>query len=342
MAEINAENRKKDHIELALQSQLREASNDKRFYYEPVLSSHGKPFPQAKNFLGKHLRLPVWISSMTGGTELAGKINKNLARACNEFGMGMGLGSCRSLLESDKHFEDFNLRPIIGNELPFFANLGIAQVEKILVENNISAIQRMIEKLQADGLIIHINPLQEFLQPEGDRFQHAPIETIKKILGLVSFPIIVKEVGQGLGPESVRALLQLPIAALDFGAYGGTNFSKVELLRSSETRTSAFESLSYIGHTAAEMTDFVLQLTYNGGENIHCREIIVSGGVKSFLDGYYFTKQIENNSEANMKAIYGQGSSFLKYAQNNYTELKTYIESQREGLALCEAYLKCR
>ena len=104
---------------------------DDRFYYEPLLSAH----PSETNpvgFLGKKLRAPIWVSSMTGGTELARKINTNLARACREFGMGMGLGSCRSLLDRDEYLGDFNVRELIGDELPFYANLGIAQVEQLI------------------------------------------------------------------------------------------------------------------------------------------------------------------------------------------------------------------
>jgi len=103
-----AESRKKDHIELAFRSQIEEGKLDSRFYYEPLLAAHPErgSLPSF-DFLGKKMHAPMWVSSMTGGTEWAGKINHNLARACKDFGMGMGLGSCRSLLFSDEHLKDF-------------------------------------------------------------------------------------------------------------------------------------------------------------------------------------------------------------------------------------------
>ena len=111
---------------------------------------------------------------MTGGTGQARTINRNLAQACGEFSLGMGLGSCRPLLKSDKYFEDFNLRPIIGDKAPFYANIGIAQLEELIREDALYRIIDLVDKLQACGLIIHVNPLQEWFQPEGDRFCEAP------------------------------------------------------------------------------------------------------------------------------------------------------------------------
>lgn len=327
--------RKKDHIALAFESQTAALANDKRFFYEPLASGHTVMLHEI-SFLGKRLSLPLWISSMTGGTELAGTINRHLAQACAEFGLGMGLGSCRRLLTDNTYFEDFNMRPIIGNDQPFYANLGIAQVETLIAEGATDKINELITRLRADGLIVHVNPMQEWLQPEGDRFERPPLETIEQLLELLSFPVIVKEVGQGMGPESVKALLKLPIAALDFGAYGGTNFSKLELLRSDAERSTLYENLSYIGHTAEEMTGFVNDAIAELGNKRRCNEVIISGGIRNFLDGYYYMQSLPLNS------IYAQGSAFLKYAQVSYPALKTYIESQRDGLALCAAYLKIR
>ncbi|MGM0504397.1 MAG: isopentenyl-diphosphate delta-isomerase, partial [Bacteroidota bacterium] len=124
------EKRKKDHIDLALNSQSSAIEHDDRFNYEPMLKPHPKQDDLSISFLGRTMKNPLWISSMTGGTEYAKIINTNLARACNEFGLGMGLGSCRTLLESDEYLSHFDLRDVIGPELPFYANLGISQVEQ--------------------------------------------------------------------------------------------------------------------------------------------------------------------------------------------------------------------
>lgn len=331
-----SDQRKQDHIELAFQSQVQNGELDARFYYEPMLAGHPESSSLQIEFLGKKMGAPLWISSMTGGTEQAAKINENLAKACAEFGLGMGLGSCRPLLDSDTRFEDFNLRPIIGNDLPFYANLGIAQIEELLAKKEINKISDLLEKLDVDGLIVHVNPLQEWIQPEGDRFKNPPIETIQTVLEELSVPIIVKEVGQGIGHNSLKALMQLPIAAIDFAAAGGTNFSKLELLRADSKLMDKLKSWAQIGHSAEEMCKFVNQISVELGENLKCKEYIISGGIKTFLDGYYLLNLLSQ------KAIYGQGSAFLKHAQNNYSELQEFVKGQIEGLQMAKAYLKLK
>lgn len=328
------ENRKKDHIDLAFQSQILKDEIDNRFYYEPLLSGHPDGIPGNFFLAGKRMKVPVWISSMTGGTEMAGRINRNLAQAASEFGMGMGLGSCRIILDSDKHFQDFNVRDILGEELPLFANLGIAQVEELITRNEVPKIDALISKLRADGLIIHVNPLQEWFQPEGDRFLRPPLDTIKELLSTANYPVIVKEVGQGMGIESLSALLKLPLEAIEFAAFGGTNFAKVELLRASESLQQLFEPLSKVGHDALSMTEMINHLFAK--ENVQCRSIIISGGIKTFLDGYYLLRKCK------MPAIYGQASGFLKFAREDYEQLRLYTSYQVKGLEMAYTYLKIK
>ena len=331
----NAPNRKRDHIELALKSQVN--TLDPRFYYEPLFAAHPergslKPF----NFLGKTVKVPMWVSSMTGGTDMARIINRNLARACGEFGFGMGLGSCRQLLYSDEHFEDFNVRPLMGDDVPLFANLGIAQLEILIERNETALITELIQKLRADGLIIHVNPMQEWLQPEGDIFKKPPIETIKTLVECLDCPLIVKEVGQGFGYESIKSLLQLPLAAVDFAAAGGTSFSKLELLMGATEQQKMYGALAHIGHSAVEMVGFTNQILTELGDNVRCSQIIVSGGIQDFLDGFYCIKKLK------LPAIYGQASAFLKHAQGDYADLKAFVEMQIRGLELAEAFLTVR
>jgi len=332
-----AVSRKKDHIELAFRSRVESGELDRRFYYEPMLAAHPAPGSLLPfSFLGKTLRSPIWVSSMTGGTALAGKINHHLARACAEFGMGMGLGSCRQLLYSDEYLPDFDVRSTMGADLPLFANLGVAQIEKLFEQKETERIQTLLHKLRADGLIIHINPLQEAMQPEGDVFKRSPLEVVQELLQSFDFKIIVKEVGQGFGPESLRALLQLPIAAIEFAAAGGTNFAKLELLRSEAAKLAIFEKIAAVGHTATEMLDWTNALKTELGERCLTPNLILSGGVADFLDGYYLTQK------SALPAVYGQASGFLKHAQGDYEELRAFVQSQVRGLELAGAFLKVK
>ncbi|MFN8282740.1 MAG: hypothetical protein U0U67_05965 [Chitinophagales bacterium] len=329
-----AAERKHDHIQLAFQSQVESLAIDKRFSYEPMLSAHPKKTTASISFLGKNIQTPIWVSSMTGGTEKAFTINSNLARACNEFKMGMGLGSCRSILESNERLHDFDFRKIIGDDLPFYANIGIAQLEILLNENKLFLIDNLIDKLSVDGIIIHINPLQEWLQPEGDKIKEVPIITIQKFLEKTKQKVIIKEVGQGFGKESLRALVQLPIEAIEFAAHGGTNFSKLELLRTSETNQQIFNEISHIGHSAEEMVTFINELKTELGNNFACKQFIISGGVKTFLDGYYLMEKLDAT------AIYGQASTLLKYAEQSYEVLQQFLQNQIDGLQLAKAFFK--
>ncbi|MCB0704888.1 MAG: isopentenyl-diphosphate delta-isomerase [Saprospiraceae bacterium] len=332
-----AVSRKRDHIDLAFQSQISRLQLDNRFYYEPLLAAH----PQAGSlpefqFLGHQMKAPLWVSSMTGGTDWAGTINHNLAKACQEFGFGMGLGSCRALLYSDEHLNDFDVRDLIGEDLPLYANLGIAQLEEVLENGQIQLVVDLLDKLRASGLIIHVNPLQEWLQPEGDRFKKPPLDTIKTVLDLLNAPVIVKEVGQGFGLNSLRELLKLPLAAVDFAANGGTNFARLELLRSESEKQDLFGALAQVGHSASDMVTMTNQLIDELGSERQCNQIIISGGVGNFLDGYYLTKKV------GLPAIYGQASGFLKHARGEYPELQRYVAGQIRGLELANAYLRVR
>lgn len=325
--------RKSDHIEMAFDSQLTTQLIDSRFYYEPLLSGH--PLSNKRDpiqFLGKFFTYPIWVSSMTGGTAYAGIINKNLARACNEFGFGMGLGSCRALLHDDETFEDFNVRAYMGDQA-LYANLGIAQLEELIAGGHLKKVRELVKKLEADGLIIHVNPLQEWLQPEGDHISRPPIDVVKQLIDELDLKLIVKEVGQGMGYRSLKALFSLPLEAIDFAANGGTNFAKLEMHRASDSVKENYKKIANLGHGAEEMVVLSNRVIEELGEGCLCKQVIVSGGVKDFLDGYYYTKKLQ------VPAVYGQASAFLKYARGDYDQLREYVNAQISGYELAEAFL---
>ncbi|MDX9880817.1 MAG: isopentenyl-diphosphate delta-isomerase [Prolixibacteraceae bacterium] len=325
------QDRKSDHIQLALESQGSLKEHERRFIYEPMLSAHPGEEDHPFQFLGKTLHFPLWISSMTGGTPAARKINENLAQVCAEFGLGMGLGSCRKILSDHTDFADFDWRDTVGKDRPFFANLGIAQVEQLFEKGQQNAMQDLVENLRADGLIIHVNPLQEWFQPEGDQIKKMPVETIEQVLAAFGFPVIVKEVGQGMGPESLRRLLKLPLAAIEFAAYGGTNFSKLELARTKGKEV--FEPFIRVGQTSLQMVQDVNGLVASES-GLKCRQLIISGGIKNALDGYFYTGM------SHLPAIFGMASAVLQPAAESYEALKKFMEQQIEQYQLAKAFLK--
>lgn len=323
------ESRKKDHINLAYQAQLFEQEVSQLFNYEPLLASNKLEEIPRQKFLGKELKLPLWVSSMTGGTKEAENINRNLAKACREFGMGMGLGSCRPLLESKERLKEFAVREFIGEDLPLMANLGIAQVEDLLEKKALDKIIELVETLQADGLMLHVNPLQELMQPEGDVYKNPPIETIQALLERIDFPLFVKEVGQGMGPKSLNALLETKIAGIEFAGLGGTNFSLIELMRSDDMLLEQMSDFASVGHSASDMVNFLNDFPMG---LVKEKEFIISGGMKP-ITGFYLQQQLQAT------ALIGMAFQFLKYAREDYSELQKYVTLVKRSLQIAQKFL---
>ncbi|HOO83031.1 MAG TPA: isopentenyl-diphosphate delta-isomerase [Prolixibacteraceae bacterium] len=329
------EQRKTDHIQLAALSVPATVGADDRFYYEPMLSAHPEK-KTAFSFLGQKMDFPLWISSMTGGSAEANRINHILAEACADFGLGMGLGSCRTLLDSDRYLDDFDLRSIIGNELPLYANLGIAQIEKLIDNKQTDKVHFLVDKLKADGLFIHVNPTQEWLQPEGDMLSRPAFETIAAFAELLGgkYKLIVKEVGQGIGPESLKMLMQLPIDGIEFAAFGGTNFANIEIMRNAGGHAQYMYPLSMFGHSVNEMIDFANNLHKDAAnKNL---QLIVSGGIKNFLDGYYGV------AKSLFPAVYGMAGVILQHAMVSKADLYDFLKAETEGYRYASSFLKIR
>jgi isopentenyl-diphosphate delta-isomerase len=131
----------------------------------------------------------------------------------------------------------------------------------------------------------------------------------------------------------LEALLQLPLEALDYGAFGGTNFSKLENLRRESLERGLLEPVQHVGHTAEEMTPWVNSIAAKLGNKVQCKRIIVSGGISNFLDGFYHLEKLQ------MPSLYAQASPFLKYALEGEDALNQFVEAQVKGLALAYNYL---
>jgi isopentenyl-diphosphate Delta-isomerase len=173
---------------------------------------------------GRRLAAPLLISCMTGGTLEARRINGRLARVAQAHGLAMGLGSGRALIESADSIETFDVRSE-APEILLFANLGAVQLNK---GYGAPECRRLVELLRADALVLHLNPLQEALQPEGDTCFSGLLERIGHLCAVADFPIVVKEVGWGIAPDVVRALFDAGVAAVDIAGAGGTSWSEVE------------------------------------------------------------------------------------------------------------------
>lgn len=320
------ETRKEDHITLTEKSQMNLSTRDDRFLYEPLLGAF-TDCDLSCSFLGKKILAPLWISSMSGGSEKAQKLNITYATAAKKYGLGMGLGSLRPLLESDKYFSHFHMRPHIGHALPLLGNIGIAQAEFLCREKQWQKFEELLERLELDGFFLHMNPLQEYYQPEGDRYQNSPLDTLDTVLKKTKFPVMVKEVGQGMGPASLKALSQRPIAGIELAAFGGTNFAYLEHLRA-ENKDPC---LARVGHGPQEMIEWLNELK-RGMEKAFF--VIVSGGIRNFLDGHYYTEKLD------YPCIYAQAQKIMTQAVVGDDSLDNYLSEQIEGLKMAKRFLK--
>ncbi len=179
---------------------------------------------------GRKLRAPLLISSMTGGTPEARRINLALAQVAEEFGLAMGLGSARALLEHPDSLDSFDVRSRAPRAV-LLANLGAVQLNKGYA---VDECRRVVELLDADALVLHLNPLHEAVQPEGDTCFRGLLARIGDVCAKLDVPVIVKEVGWGIAPDVARALVDVGVAGIDVAGAGGTSWSEVERYRISE------------------------------------------------------------------------------------------------------------
>lgn len=173
-------------------------------------------------FLGKRLRAPVLIGAMTGGSELSGTINRHLAAAAQALGVGMMLGSQRIML-GDESVRSFHIRDVAPDVL-LIGNIGLAQLSLQAVP----ALRRALESVGADALAVHTNPLQEAVQHEGDTDFTGSLGRLREVVDAIGYPVLLKEVGHGIGAIAAKTLTGIGVAAVDVAGAGGTSWARVE------------------------------------------------------------------------------------------------------------------
>ncbi len=246
--------------------------------------------------LGKRLRAPLLISSMTGGAEAARAINRALAQAAQARGVAMGLGSQRAGLEQTETADTFRVRDVAPDIL-LFANLGAVQLN---YGYTVDQCRRAVEMIGADALILHLNPLQEALQADGNWNWAGLLGKIEAVCKAVGVPVVAKEVGWGIGEEAARRLANAGVAALDVAGAGGTSWSEVE---SHRAPTGSLRRLAQAFADWGIPTAEALLLARRGAPGL---PLIASGGMR---DGIEAAKALALGATA-----IGIASPFLKAA----------------------------
>lgn len=196
---------------------------DVRLVHHPLPELDRNMLDTTTEFLGHTLKLPFFISCMTGGSEAGARVNRHLVQAAQQAGMPVGLGSMRVLLKHPDLFDHFYVKPM-APDVPVWANLSAAQ----LLHCQTTDLIEWLKRLEVQALVLHCNVGQEQFQPEGDRCFSGVTQAIQKFCDQASVPVIVKETGFGLRPQDVWPLAQAGVAAVDIAGSGGTNWILVE------------------------------------------------------------------------------------------------------------------
>ncbi|MFC5651521.1 type 2 isopentenyl-diphosphate Delta-isomerase [Paenibacillus solisilvae] len=246
--------RKGEHIRICLQEQVQSVGVDTgfgryRFRHAALPEISFQEIDTAASFLGKSLRAPLLVSSMTGGTGEASAINRRLAEAAEARGWAMGLGSMRAAIENERLADTFDVRREAPT-IPLIANLGAVQLN---YGYGVDECRRTVELAGADGLVLHLNSLQEVFQPEGNTDFRGLLARIGEVCRYAGVPVGIKEVGWGIDAGAAAALAAVGVAFIDVAGAGGTSWSQVEKYRSSDPlREKAAEAFADWGIPTAE------------------------------------------------------------------------------------------
>ncbi|MBW4519043.1 MAG: type 2 isopentenyl-diphosphate Delta-isomerase [Scytolyngbya sp. HA4215-MV1] len=234
---LETQARKADHLRICLDEdvQCHETTNGfehYRFIHCCLPEIDRQDIDLTTSFLGKTLGAPLLISSMTGGTEQARLINFRLAEVAQCYGLAMGVGSQRVAVEQPEVADTFAVRTIAPN-IPLFANLGAVQLN---YRYGLDECLKVVDLLEADALILHLNPLQECVQTNGDTNFRGLLEKIEMLCHKLPVPIIAKEVGNGISARMAQRLIDVGISAIDVAGAGGTSWAKVESERAKDAQ----------------------------------------------------------------------------------------------------------
>lgn len=230
--------RKKEHIDLCLTDKV--GFNSKTngfdrydFIHDAITEVDISKISFQTKLFSKKINYPFLISCMTGGTEEAENINLRLSKIAQELRIPIGVGSQRQALEDKNHHNSYKVIRKTAKDVPVLGNIGAAQ---IVQSKNLSDILSLIDMLEADAFVVHLNPLQELLQPEGEPNFVGLLKKLDKLISKAEVPIIIKEVGAGISKSAAKKLLEVGVSGIDVAGAGGTSWAGVEILRSkSET-----------------------------------------------------------------------------------------------------------
>lgn len=273
------QNRKDEHLDLA-KSDMSQTSVERSSFDSVILTHQALPnfdftsLDLTSSLWGRRFSLPLMIGAMTGGSDRGDRLNLALAEAAQLSGIPLALGSQRASLENAQSQK--NIRAL-APEAFIVSNIGIAQLSS---ENGLSLAKRAIDDVEANAIAIHLNPLQELIQPEGDVNWSDFLDALRSLIDWAPIPIVIKEVGAGLSIETVETLYSLGLRTFETAGRGGTNWAVIEQLRNDTKRQSRFSPFLNWGIPTVE----AISTLDRARERLPDLYIIGSGGVRNGLD----------------------------------------------------------
>lgn len=313
MSTKQIESRKKDHLKIALseEAQVGNSGFDKyHFIHNALPELDFSEIDMSTLFLGKKVKYPFFISCMTGGVKEGKRINRNLAIAAQKYGIAMGVGSQRASVENTELSDLFMAREV-APDVPLMANVGLVQLNYGF---GIREYQKCVDMIQADALVVHINPIQEIIQPEGDRNWKGLLKKLEKVIDKLSVPVIAKEVGFGLSDDVIERLYRIGVRIVDTAGWGGTNWSVVEGRRGKADKELG-DLFGQWGIPSAESIKMAssVKKKYKGK-----LKVLGSGGVRSGVD---VAKALSLGAD-----LVGLATPFGKAAVQSNEEVELLIE----------------
>ncbi len=271
--------RKTEHIEISLQKDvcfkdLTTGFDHYRFVHQALPEMDLDQVDAGADLFGKHLNAPILISSMVGGVDEAAVINRNLATAAQYLGLAMGVGSQRCAIEDASAASSFQVRGVAPDIL-LFANIGAVQLNYGFGPDQC---RRAVDMIEADGLILHLNPLQEAIQHEGNTRFGGLLKKIESLCRSLAVPVIAKEVCFGISETAARQLADAGVRCIDVAGAGGTSWSQVEKFRS--LSKSAYDVAESFASWGIPTADSVI-MAKRGAPGL---PVIASGGIRNGID----------------------------------------------------------
>ncbi|MCY4520253.1 MAG: type 2 isopentenyl-diphosphate Delta-isomerase [Caldilineaceae bacterium] len=284
---MSSQNRKDDHIRINLaedveSERVHNGFERYRIRHCPLPEGNLECVDTGTRFLGRRLTLPLLISSMTGGTDTASRVNRNLAEAAQHRRVAMGVGSQRIMVEERQAARNWRALRRAAPDVPLLANLGLVQLNKGF---GLAECMQVVEAIEAEALILHLNVLQECVQPEGDTDWTGLLAKLEQVCRELPVPVIVKEVGWGIDGRTAQRLLAAGVAGIDVAGAGGTSWSEVEMHRAGTRRQQRIAAaFRHWGTPTAVCLQEVGAVVGDRSAGLDRPLVIASGGVRSPLD----------------------------------------------------------